>query len=61
MEELELERIRKIRDLFKFYSERLYKTHHQSDEETALQLEKQANVKRKTQISLKSTNLVFRN
>lgn len=33
-----------MRDLFKYYSERLYKTHHLSDEETATQLEKQANV-----------------
>ena len=29
--------------MFKYYSERLYKTHHQPDEETAVQLEKQAN------------------
>ncbi len=62
IDELELERIRKvsffpsqnsfsiknsfqIRDLFKYYSERLYKTHHLSDEDTAVQLEKQANVR----------------
>ncbi|CAF1172018.1 unnamed protein product [Rotaria magnacalcarata] len=43
IEGLEQERIRKIRDLFKFYSERLYRTHHLSDEETAVQLEKQVN------------------
>ncbi|CAF3644133.1 unnamed protein product [Rotaria sordida] len=43
IEGLEMERIRKIRDLFKYYSERLYKTHHLSDEDTASQLEKQAN------------------
>ncbi|CAF1416429.1 unnamed protein product [Adineta steineri] len=43
IEELELERIHKIRDLFKDYSKRLYQTHHLSDKETALQLEKQAN------------------
>ncbi|UJR28315.1 hypothetical protein I4U23_009559 [Adineta vaga] len=43
IEELELERIQKIRDLFKHYSEQLYRTHHLSDKETAIQLEKQAN------------------
>ncbi|CAF2574698.1 unnamed protein product [Rotaria sp. Silwood2] len=43
IEGLEMERIRKIRDLFKYYSERLYKTHHLSDEDTANELEKQAN------------------
>ncbi|CAF4154980.1 unnamed protein product [Rotaria sp. Silwood2] len=43
IEGLEMERIRKIRDLFKYYSERLYKTHHLSDEDTANELEKHAN------------------
>ncbi|CAF4692579.1 unnamed protein product [Rotaria sp. Silwood1] len=43
IEGLEMERIREIRDLFKYYSERLYKTHHLSDEDTASQLEKQVN------------------
>ncbi|CAF2814403.1 unnamed protein product [Rotaria sp. Silwood2] len=43
IEDLELERIHKIRDLFKYYSERLYRTHHLSDKDTAYELEKQAN------------------
>ncbi|CAF1026509.1 unnamed protein product [Adineta ricciae] len=43
IEELEMERTQKIRELFKTYSERLYHTHHLSDVETAAQLEKQAN------------------
>ncbi|CAF1155509.1 unnamed protein product [Didymodactylos carnosus] len=42
IEELELERIRKIRELFKLYSDRLYNTYHLSDVETASLLEKQA-------------------
>ncbi|CAF0926257.1 unnamed protein product [Adineta steineri] len=43
IEELEMERTNKFRDLFKHYSDRLYRTHHLSDEDTASQLEKQAN------------------
>ncbi|CAF0808765.1 unnamed protein product [Rotaria sordida] len=43
IEDLELERIHKIRDLFKYYSDRLYRTHHLSDKDTAYELEKQAN------------------
>ena len=38
-----------IRDLFKSYSERLYKTYHLSEHETALRLEKQANVRTTTE------------
>ena len=45
MDELEMERIRQIRDLFKYYSERLYKIHHLSDQATADQLERQAKVR----------------
>ncbi|CAM4857478.1 unnamed protein product [Rotaria socialis] len=41
IEELELERIQKIRDLFQYYSEHLYRTHHLSENDTASALEKQ--------------------
>ncbi|CAF0851526.1 unnamed protein product [Adineta ricciae] len=43
IEELELERIHRIRDLFKHYSGQLYQTHHLPDKEIAIRLEKQAN------------------